>query len=299
MDKPTFPKPAATLILTRQYDGELQVYLLKRSSKSAFMAGSFVFPGGRVDPNDRKDDIWIRHVDMSSEDIAERFGEDVNETSILSFGVSVIRETLEEAGVFLAHRRHPAIDDIRRICKLRLSDKLSKDWFIDLVVAERWILNLSQLMPLSHWITPVLMPYRFDTRFYLAAVPEGQECCPDARETVEGLWLSPLKALNGNLAGTIPLSPPTLVTLHGLLNVNTIEELQPATAHRKWGRPIMPRLVPVTGGAVIVEPWDPEYGQEEIDIRPDKLAAAVLGASEPFSRLWLHGGIWRAIDHGP
>ena len=96
--------PAATVILTREQAGEIQVYLLKRSLKSGFMAGNYVFPGGRVDSEDRQFDIFKNHIDLDFVDVLVRFGDDLSEAQILSFCVAAIRETLEEAGVFLAHR---------------------------------------------------------------------------------------------------------------------------------------------------------------------------------------------------
>ena len=287
--------PAATVILTRERAGKLQVYLLKRSPKSGFMAGNYVFPGGTVDQEDQQYDRFHKHCDLAPAEISARFGPDLSREHALAYCVAAVRETLEEAGIFLAHPNDAADADLERICHLRLAVDLEKDWFVNLVEKERWCLALSTLFRWSHWITPALMRRRFDTRFYLAEIPAGQCCRPDARETVAGVWLSPMEGLTGNMSGEIPLSPPTLVTLHELAKYRTLTDLRIAAANRPWGPSVQPRLVPLAEGAVIVEPWDPMYRQKKITIYPEDLPPSVLPAGKSFSRLWLDQGIWKPI----
>ena len=288
--------PAATVILTRQDAGELQVYLLKRSTRSGFMAGNYVFPGGVVDSGDRDFRFWKHQVDLDLDGISRRLGGNLSRPEALAYGVAAIRETLEEAGVFLAFRKKLNKGDLERICTLRLSADLPKDWFRNLAVSEGWILTLSALCRWSHWITPQLMKRRFDTRFFLASLPAGQSCRPDARETTHGLWISPEKGLAGNLAGEIPLSPPTLITLYQLLNYRSLQDLNMNAQDRLWGEALLPRLVPLDEGAVIVEPWDPLYHLAEIKIDSLELAKAVLPVGQSFSRIWYHNGIWKPVQ---
>ena len=259
------------------------------------MAGNFVFPGGMVDEEDRKFNIFKKHIDLNHDEIFHRLGGELMEEEALSFAVAAIRETLEEAGVFLANRDKNSQAGLEHACSLRLSEDLAKDWFVKLVATEGWRLTLSSLTRWSHWITPELMKRRFDTRFLIATMPTGQSCIPDSRETVRGLWSTPEEGLKGNLAGKIPLSPPTLVTLHELLKYPNLQALQVATKDRQWGRKILPRLVPLTRGALIVEPWDPMYRKKEIIIDPDDLAASVLPVGEPFSRIWYDEGLWKPV----
>ena len=103
------------------------------------------------------------------------------------------------------------------------------------------------------------MKPRYDTRFFVASLPPGQHCQPDARETTHGIWISPEKGLAGNLAGEIPLSPPTLITLHQFLKYPTLKALEKEAKIRQWGKVCLPRLVPLDQGTVIVEPWDSQY----------------------------------------
>jgi len=217
--------PAATVILTRQQVGTLQVYLLKRSPKSGFMAGNFVFPGGTVDENDHHLKLFNNCCDLTPDEIFMRFGPDLSIDQALIYCVAAVRETLEEAGVFLADRNNSSTADLERINSLRLAADLKQDWFVKLIENEQWCLTLSALCSWSHWITPVLMKRRFDTRFFIAQMPAGQICRPDARETVQGMWLSPKEGLVGNMDSNIPLSPTTLVTLHKLSKNGTLSEL--------------------------------------------------------------------------
>jgi 8-oxo-dGTP pyrophosphatase MutT (NUDIX family) len=288
--------PAATVILAREQAGTLQVYLLKRSPKSGFMAGNFVFPGGTLDGNDHRFKLFSKCCDLTSDEIATRFGPALSDEQALAYCVAAVRETLEEAGIFLADNKDASTADLERINNLRLAADLEDDWFVKLVENEQWCLSLSALFSWSHWITPALMKRRFDTRFFIARMPAGQFCRPDARETVQGLWSSPMEALADNLAGSIPLSPPTLVTLHQLSKYKTIADLQTEAANRSWGQAIQPRLVPLPDGAVIVEPWDPQYHQKVINIDPEDLPSAVLPVGTSFSRIWLDQGIWKPIS---
>ena len=288
--------PAATVILTREKAGTLQVYLLKRSSKSGFMAGNFVFPGGMVDENDHHFKLFNNCFDLTPDEISIRFGPDLSVDQAQAYCVAAVRETLEEAGVFLADCNNASAAGLERINTLRLSADLKQDWFVKLIENEQWCLTLSALYSWSHWITPVLMKRRFDTRFFIAQMPPDQFCRPDARETVQGMWLSPKEGLAGNMAGNIPLSPPTLVTLHELSKYRTLTDLQAGTAKRSWDKPIRPRLVPLPEGAVIVEPWDPLYHQKVIKIDPEDLPASVQPIGTSFSRIWLDQGIWKPIS---
>ena len=287
--------PAATVVLTREQAGRLEVYLMKRSPKSGFMAGNFVFPGGTVDDHDQHFKLFNNCCDMTPDEITLRFGPDLTNEQALTYCVAAIRETLEEAGIFLADSQGLSTADLARINSLRLAASLKPDWFVKLIENEQWCLTLSTLYRWSHWITPVLMKRRFDTRFFLAEMPAGQFCRPDDRETVQGLWLSPRQGLVGNMAGEVPLSPPTLVTLHELSKYRTVADLQTAAAKRSWGNALQPRLVALPQSAVIVEPWDPLYHQKVIKIDPDDLPAAVLPVGTSFSRIWLDRGIWKPI----
>jgi len=291
---PAKPRQAATVILARQKSREFQVYLLKRSPKSGFMAGNYVFPGGTVDLEDRDTNFWKSRVDIEPETISSRLGGNLSVEEALNYCIAAIRETFEEAGVFLAHRKEQTKRDLERLNDIRMTSGLPNAWLRDLVTDEGWILELSGLGRWSHWVTPELMPKRYDTRFFMVFMREGQECLPDLIETTHGIWISPEKGLTGNFKGDIPLSPPTLVTLHELLKFSSLEALKKEMKTRTWGEALLPRLIASHQGKMIVEPWDPMFNQEG-DIKVTDLAKEILPPGEPFSRIWFNKGLWQPV----
>jgi 8-oxo-dGTP pyrophosphatase MutT (NUDIX family) len=292
-------RPASTVILVRESEAEkeLQVYLLKRSGKSGFFPGNYVFPGGTLDPDEEDTIFWQDHLDLSGRELIERFGPGLTNEDLMAYGVAAIRETLEEAGIFLAWKKMEGIGSSEIFCERPSPEAQVSGWFREKVLQEGWRLSFSRLFPWSHWITPEAMPKRFDTRFFVASMPEGQHCKPDERETTHGLWISPRKALEANGKGEIPLSPPTLVTLHSLLSFGSIEGLTRAATSHSWGEPILPILLMSERERVLIEPWDPDYGQVP-ELGPGDLKDMVLPVGESFSRLWMQDGIWRPIKIG-
>ncbi|MBW1722420.1 MAG: hypothetical protein JRH13_07535 [Deltaproteobacteria bacterium] len=287
-------RAASTVILVREDRGKLQLYLLRRSKGAGFFPGSYVFPGGALEEEDRKHAFWMEHIDLSNDFLIRIFGREMGSPEILAYGVAAVRETFEEAGVFLAHQEKDTGASYERLCSERSSGKLGKGWLERKVVDEGWTLSFSSLFPWAHWITPEAMTKRFDTRFFLALMPEGQECIPDEKETVEGIWVSPEDGLRLNMAGEVPLSPPTLITLHELLPYGSLEALKAELESRSWGPARLPVFKKWENGAIIIEPWDPMYGNE-IRIDPEDLEGKVLPPGTPFSRIWLKDGIWKPI----
>ena len=297
---PVVPVHASTLVLVRGEIDPFQIYLLRRSRQSGFMPGNYVFPGGVVDPEDRNVDFWKRHIDLDRGQVRLRLGRDgggLNDEDVVSHGIAAIRETFEEAGVLLARQNGgitgSALADLR---EQRLSGALGSTWLRELVASVEWTLRFSDLACWSHWITPKLRSKRYDTRFFVAFMPEGQECQPDNRETTHGIWISPEKALRGNLKGEIPLSPPALTTLHEFLQTPGVGDLRKELETRAWGEARIPRLVPMTGSALILLPWDPHYHDQEIEVEINGLGKRAAPLGKPFSRLWYSEGVWRPFN---
>jgi 8-oxo-dGTP pyrophosphatase MutT (NUDIX family) len=295
MTDPQQPRAASTVVLVRAHGTGFQVYLLKRSGQSGFFPGTYVFPGGTVASEDRDVDLWLRHSDLDLPGVEKGLGGILPATEMLAYGVAAIRETFEEGGVLLASRSQETDSGLQAIGETRKVKRLSKGWFREWAVSGGWHLQLSRLAPWAHWITPEAFKPRFDTRFFLAFVPAHQECSPDKEETTHGIWVTPEQGLEANLRGETPLSPPTLVTLHELLQHNMLNELRKEVSRRGWGEPRLPRVIPVEKGAVILEPWDPMIHEKEGGLDLAALRELVLPVGEPFSRLWLYEGIWRPV----
>lgn len=298
-DKKTAPPPlrkASTIILVRGKNDALEVYLLRRSTKSGFMGGLYVFPGGVVDPEDFGPDSWAPHIDIPLNQIEKQLGgESFSNKDTLGFSIAAIRETLEEAGVFIASNKGKTKKEFDDICTFRLNRALPKSWFKTKIMNENWTLSFSSLGRWSHWITPELMKKRFDTRFFIVIMPENQTCVPDDMETKHGVWLTPQKALEQNLETKVPLSPPAVVTLTHLLKFNNLNELKHEIQTRPWGDPISPRLVPSPNGPVIIEPWDPLFNTDS-EIDTSDLSKKLLPPGSEFSRIWCDKGVWKPVD---
>jgi 8-oxo-dGTP pyrophosphatase MutT (NUDIX family) len=284
-------RPAATIILVRENYHGLQTYLLKRSSKSKFFPGAYVFPGGVLDEDDRDFQYWKNYIDIDTEKFSERFGcADITDETVLEFCVAGIRETFEEAGALLAN--NGSIQSLEQACNVRKADWLESGWLRRLT-SSGWILNVASLSPWSRWITPEAMKYRYDTLFFIAVMPPGQSCVPDGRETEHGLWISPEEALSANLDGTIPLTPPTIATMYELLDFPDAKTLSREWKTRRFGEAKLPRMVQSKSGPVILEPWDIQYDAVCQDMIIKEFGSDALSVRGPFTRLYLHNGIWK------
>lgn len=289
-------RPASTIILGRENNHQLEVYLLKRNSKSGFMGGLYVFPGGVVDREDTGFDTWGSHIDMDKNRILNHLGKkEFSFEQTLGFCIAGIRETLEESGVFLASGEDKTIDDIKEMAGYRLQDNLSGSWFKQKVFEDNWVLSLSNLKKWSHWITPEHMNKRFDTLFFMARMPENQHCAPDKKETDTGIWINPKLALEKNLEGTIPMSPPTLITLIQMQHIMTLDELEQVLENHQWPDAITPKAVKSQDGPVVLMPWDPEYeNAAKIDLLEGPLKR--LPFDKPFSRILNDKGRWKPVE---
>lgn len=289
------PAPAATVVLARDHEGALQVLLLRRSAESRFMGGNYVFPGGLVESADHSVDWWRPYTDLAPDEIVQGSGGDTNGEKVLAAAVAAIRETFEEAGVLFARRSGPAGADLPSISGMRLTGNLPPGWLQQLVGKGGWIVELSRLLWWSRWITPEQMRYRYDTRFFVARMPQDQVCQPDMRETVHALWISPEEALAKNLSGKIPLSPPTLITLHEMLPCKCLQHLASAAAQRRRETILKPRMISEGMEKIIIEPWDPEYDHPQVRIDVASLRASIAPVGAPFSRLWFADGVWKPV----
>jgi len=262
------PRKATTVILVREKTSkEFEVFLVRRHDASAFMGGNYVYPGGRVDPADQSPNILSFCRGLSPERASEILADSLAEESI-GYWIAGIRELFEEAGILLGYetegRMLSSVDPIGQEKLLQYRESLQrKDLSLsDLAQQERFFLALDQLHYYAHWITPEARSIRFDTRFFVALHPSGQEACHDQRETTHGLWITPHQALEGNSEKRIILSPPTLITLEDLSRFCSIDDLM-KSLHEKKTSAILPILIKGPPQTFIVFPWDPDYAAFE------------------------------------
>jgi len=210
------PVPAATVMLLRDGDDGMEVFMIVRRHSIDFASGALVFPGGKVEASDA-DPTWAEFAPLDAAP-AER-------ANI----VAAARETFEEAGLVLARKRgaQGIIDpsEAYRLTERHRPAILAGDAsFRDLIAGEGLALATELMVPFAHWITPEGMPKRFDTFFYLVAAPVEQLALHDGVEAVDGLWIAPQRALREADAGTLPIVFPTKMNLQKLARYRTVAE---------------------------------------------------------------------------
>ena len=223
------PRDAATLILLRDSDRPsdgIEVLLLQRHARSAFLPGVHVFPGGVVEETDFAPEVGAFCQGVSF-DQAHRIIKDVSPPErSLGFFVSAIRETFEESGILLAHGNGSQRSiDKRQMMQLggyRAKVHADPSSFVSWLGDEGLKLATDTLFYFGHWITPEVLPIRFDARFFVAAAPADQEASADGKETVEARWISPQDALKDHRKGRLKLAPPTFHSLSDLAEFRTV-----------------------------------------------------------------------------
>lgn len=293
------PRKAATVILLRERQPEgLEVFLLRRHEKSSFMGGIFVYPGGRVDRDDGTLEVCNRCRGLSFEQAHRMLGDSIPPEESFSHWIAGVRELFEEAGVLLAYDQMGNPFQLRsrseqeKFSSYRESLQKREITICDLAQEEKLLLALDQLHYYAHWITPEARPERFDTRFFLARHPAGQEAKHDQKETTAGLWLTPTEAIERHLKGGVPLSPPTLKTLEDLSRFGHIEEILLSLKEGET-QSVLPFLTKVSGIPVILFPWDPEYEAfRDGEISNTTTHGRPSGLGDNTTRLLLKEGRW-------
>lgn len=258
------PSSAATLVLLRDRPGgAVETLLVKRNSRSRFAAGDYVFPGGKVEADDMPEDAERFCRGLRAEEAAGRLGGGLSAREALGFWVGAIREAFEEVGLLLAHDRagNPIrldAEDRPRFAGYRAACQASNRAFFDLLRSEGLTLATDRLVYFAHWITPEENPVRFDTRFFAATAPAGQEPDPDGGEIVDLLWLTPAGALSARERGEISLRTPTMKNLELLGAGKTVAEVLAALGGREVPT-IRPRVLTVDGKPLPVLPGDPRW----------------------------------------
>jgi 8-oxo-dGTP pyrophosphatase MutT (NUDIX family) len=263
-------KDASTVIVLRETGGTLETFMLRRHSQSGFMGGAHVFPGGKVDVSDG-DEAWRSRIDRSTQEIADLLGEE-NQDGALGLWVAGVRETFEEAGVLVANIA-PGVDleaERRRLDAGVSFSQIAAD--IDMTI------ETIALTPYARWITPKMETKRFDTRFFIAVLPEGQHATHDGTETTSATWLKPADAIDGTRTGQIKLAPPTVRTLDWLAAFDTAAAAIADAASRKPPL-VRPRIVTGEAGWFLALPGDPEHPEND----------PVLPGS---TRMVLEDGVW-------
>lgn len=252
--EPVPPRAAATVALLRDHpEAGLQVFMLRRAASMVFAPGAYVFPGGSVDPRDG--DHSTAWAGPSPREWGAAF--DAGETLARELVCAAVRETFEESLVLLAGPAEDSVVGDTRGAEWEAARQALLDRSLSLAgFLERHglVLRSDLLRPWSHWITPLVEVRRYDTRFFVAAVPPGQDARDVSSEADRVAWVRPRDAAEAGRRGEMVMLPPTVVTLTELGAYDTVAEV---LAARRVIRPLLPEATIVDGDPYLLYPEEP------------------------------------------
>lgn len=224
-DKKSALIPAATILMLRDGADGLEVFMVVRHHQIDFASGALVFPGGKLAPGDSEP--RVRGLCDGVDDLDD---------TLLALRVAAIREAFEESGILLAREVDGSLISGQRLQTLEADrPKLDKGELAigDFLEREKLRLACDLLQPYSHWITPKMMPKRFDTHFYLAVAPADHVAAHDGSEGVDSVWINPARALEEADAGTRTVIFPTRMNLEKLAESSSVAEAMEAAQTRE------------------------------------------------------------------
>lgn len=269
------PRRAATVMLLRQRDTTARshregfdVFVMRRVAAMEFAPGSVVFPGGAVDDADALEPPlgidpalpWagpsaaLPWAGPSPAQWAQRLGCDAALAAM--WVVAAVREVFEECGVLLAGRdaSGPLYDvDLaeHRWGSARLALLARTRTLADILTHEGLVLRSDALAPVARWVTPEFESRRYDTVFFLARMPAGQEAHHVSTEADRAMWVDPAHVLADHAAGHVTLLPPTVIWLEALAALTHPADLD-ALVERADLRPIQPHVHQHPDGRLVI-----------------------------------------------
>lgn len=252
----TAPRDAATVIILRDSPVVgLQVFMVQRHGASEVLGGVYVFPGGKLDDSDMQLDA-AAHLDQSSEQLHAALAEPgLAADHTRGLFVAALREAFEECGVlFTTGTSHNHSQ--------QLAAQISQGASFNSGLAALGLrLQTSALRPWSRWIAPKMPSFakkRFDTRFFVAALPSGQEAVHDDVETTASVWLTPREALERYWERSIDMAPPQIMTLSHLTRFADVASVLRAAAEKPPGL-VAPEPFDDNGVRVVCYPGDTRH----------------------------------------
>jgi 8-oxo-dGTP pyrophosphatase MutT (NUDIX family) len=248
------PKLASTVMLVRDGEQGIEVFMVARNKSMRFAGGALVFPGGKVDPEDR--DPIARAV---------HDGPDSDDDEMTALRASAVREVFEETGVLLAyHRNSGAIvdGDTASAIAERHRAPLLDNAITMAAIAEQegLVLSANALARFSHWVTPKARPVRFDTHFFLTAMPSGHTAVHDGSESVASQWITASNAVEDIRDHGFSAMFPTLLNLELLATTDSVAQALEAARKRTIVK-VTPTVIRAEDGSATVHlPADAGYG---------------------------------------
>ncbi len=268
------PRRAATVLLLREADaGPPEVHMLRRRTSMAFAGGVYAYPGGGVDPRDERSVGWAGPPPSWW---ADRLGLDRPDAA-QAVVCAAVRETFEEAGVLLAGPDGSSV----------VADTTGAEWeadrlalvakelsFADLLARRDLVLRSDLLGPWARWTTPEFEERRYDTWFFVAALPGGQRTRDVSGEADRTVWTTAADAAAGHDRGELLMMPPTIATLRALTGHRSVPDALAASAGRDMAA-VLARLAVVDDEIVVTWP-----GHDEFTVRiPSRAPSAPSGPS--------------------
>ena len=256
------PKPAATLLALREtrteHGNELQTIMVVRHRKIDFASGALVFPGGKVAAEDNSENmrkLCANHAQF-------------NDTE-LGYRIAAIRETFEESGLLFAYPENDTnyiTEEIQsQYQQYREGINENKISMLDFLLEENLTLAVDQLIPFAHWITPEMVPKRYDTHFFVAKAPDAQSASPDGSESVEAIWINPNDAIKQGDEGKLTVIFPTRMNLQKLGSHSSVEEAIEQTKQQKIIT-VLPWTEMIDNKAYICIPDDAGYEESKMAV---------------------------------
>lgn len=254
----TPPRDAATVVMLRDAPTGLEVFLLKRHGASDVLGGAYVFPGGKIDAQDA---ALIPQLDQPLAALHGALGEpDTAAELAASCYVAALREAFEESGVLYAHGA--SADQVAQATALLREGH----GFAEVLTRLGLRLDTRSVLPWSRWVTPKMASVsskRFDTRFFVAAVPAVQTASHDNHEATESVWVAPRAALEQYRDSRIELAPPQIMSLAHLARHSSVAGV---LAEARSKRPALVQPEPYddeNGVRVLCYPGDPHHSVSE------------------------------------
>ncbi len=285
----TPPRASATVVLLRDVPhAGLEVFLLRRHTASAVLGGAYVFPGGKLDEGDCLPDLHAR-LDQPVHQLHAQLAEPELEPAVAAgLYVAAVREALEECGVLYARTSAslaPSHDEPQRQQWQRCLHEGAS--FVSLLTREDLQVDTQPLAPWSRWITPVVPSVtnkRFDTRFFVAALPDGQSPVHDNLEAIDSVWLTPRAALERYWARELSFAPPQIMTLASLTRFGSVAEVLHAAKSRKPPC-VLPEPFDENGIRTVCYPGDARHSVRERALEGPTRLRFVEGRFEPLGGL--------------
>lgn len=249
------PRPAATVLICRDTPDGMEVFMVVRHHKIDFASGALVFPGGKVCGHDHAD--TVPGLSDGGGDIDPDF---------FPYYVAALRESFEECGVLLATSSDTgAMVTGERVKELdQFREPLNNEELAigDFLETHGLRLACDKIEHFAYWVTPEMMPKRFDTHFFIARAPEDHIAVHDGSESVDSVWISPQKVLDEAAEGKWTVIFPTRCNLQKLAESKTVAEAMEKARASEVVK-VLPWIEKRDDGAVLCIPTEAGYPVSE------------------------------------